>query len=181
MRRTLAAGVALVAVLAHGAAAGARSVHDEPYTFETTWNAAVRMVRVDLGCPILERDQDVGYFTFTYRDGPRTVPGSIEIVRTEVDGRTGARVIVQIPEMPTYVESMMLTRLGRKLRTEFGEPPPPVRHPPVQPPGIPDDRAPDGGTPAPGESPGSPSPTPPADRPSQNSSHAASDHARESC
>lgn len=133
-----ALAVALSLTLA-SAASEARSVRDEPYPFATAWNAAIRLIRVDYGCVIVERDQDVGFFTFNYRDGARTVPGSVEIVRTTLDGRDAARVIVQIPQMPTYVESLMLNQLGRKLRTEFGEPTPPPRRAPTPPvaPGTP--------------------------------------------
>lgn len=127
-------GLAAVVLSLASATAEARTVRDEPYSMETTWNAAVRLVRIDMGMPILERDQDMGFFTFTYREGARSVQGSVEMVRTEVDGRPGARIIVQIPQMPTYVESLILTRLARKLRSEFGEPPPPVVRRPAPPP-----------------------------------------------
>ncbi len=136
--RTTLLHAALVAGLTLAAApAAARTVRDEPYPLDTTWNAAVRMVRVDFGFTIDERDRDLGYFTFQYREGRRLVPGSVEVLRSEVDGRVGTRVIVQVPQMPTYVESMMLTHLARKLRAEFGEPlAPPPRRPehPAQPP-----------------------------------------------
>lgn len=120
--------------LSAASAASARTVREEPYPTEVTWNAAVRLVRVDFGFAITERDQDLGYFTFQWREGNRTVPGSVELVRADVDGRQGTRVIVQIPQMPTYVESMMLSRLGRKLRQEFGEPPAPRPRQPETPP-----------------------------------------------
>jgi len=152
------AGWMMVAVLAMAPGlAEARSVRDEPYPLENAWNAAVRLVRVDMGCTITERDRDMGYFTFEYREGSRTVPGSMEVVRTEVDGRPGTRVIVQVPLMPTYVETMLLNRLNRKLHEEYGEPvaPPPRRRP--NPEGF-ERNNPDGGTEPPAESsPGSPS------------------------
>jgi len=156
-------GLAAVVLSLASATAEARTVRDEPYSMETTWNAAVRLVRIDMGMPILERDQDMGFFTFTYREGARSVQGSVEMVRTEVDGRPGARVIVQIPQMPTYVESLILTRLARKLRSEFGEPPPPVVRRPAPPP---TERAPDRrpGDPEPPvtQPPSGASPTPPS-------------------
>lgn len=133
--RALGPFVAALTALAFAPAAGARTVRDEPYPRETTWNAAIRLIRVDMGCPITERDVDNGYFTFDWRDGRRTVPGSVEVVPTQVDGRPGTRIIVQINAMPGYVESMLLTRLNRKLHQEFGEPPPPPRRaPPAAPP-----------------------------------------------
>jgi hypothetical protein len=136
MRTTLLQAALALGLTFASAQADARTVRDEPYALDTTWNAAVRMVRVDFGFTIDERDRDLGYFTFQYREGRRTVPGSVEVLRSEVDGRQGTRVIVQIPSMPAYVESMMLQRLARKLRSEFGEaPPPPSRRPADRPAG----------------------------------------------
>jgi hypothetical protein len=131
MKTTLVRSAAALAALGFTLGAEARTVRDEPYPLDTTWNAAIRLVRVDMGFAIQERDRDIGYFTFVYREGPRAVPGSVEVVRTEMDGRIATRIIVQIPQMPTYTEAMVLTRLGRKLRTEYGEPPAPVRRPPA--------------------------------------------------
>lgn len=126
MRHTLLQAALALGLTVASAQAGARTVRDEPYALDTTWNAAVRMVRVDFGFTIDERDRDLGYFTFQYREGRRSVPGSVEVLRSEVDGRQGTRVIVQIPSMPAYVESMMLQHLARKLRAEFGEAPTPT-------------------------------------------------------
>ena len=53
----------------------------------------------------------------------REFPGSIELVRTRVEGVDYVRTVVQIPSMPSYVEQMLLDRLERKLRAEFGSPP----------------------------------------------------------
>lgn len=165
----------LAATLSFSASAEARSVRDEPYPFATAWNTAIRLIRVDLGCPIVERDMEIGYFTFTYRDGNRTVPGSVEMVRTTLDGRDGVRVILQIPQEPTYVETVVLNQLGRKLRTEFGEPVAPVRRAPPPPPPGPGER-PDGhptvpvtpGVNLPIVDPNAPSNTPPTQNPPQN-------------
>lgn len=143
--RALRPVVASLAVLAFASLASARTVRDQPYPRETTWNAAIRLIRVDLGCAITERDLDNGYFTFDWRDGRRTVPGSLEIVPTQIDGRPGTRVIVQISSMPSYVEAMVLSRLTRKLHTEFGEPPaPPPRAPTPAEPTPPQNPAPPG-------------------------------------
>lgn len=155
-------GLAAVLLSLTATTAEARTVRDEPYSMETTWNAAVRLVRIDMGMPILERDQEMGFFTFTYREGARSVQGSVEMVRTEVDGRPGARVIVQIPQMPTYVESLILTRLARKLRSEFGEPPPPVVRRPAPPPAGPPERRPGDPEPPTVQPPTGTAPTPPS-------------------
>lgn len=167
MRPTIFAAATILGLALHAPRADARTVRDEPYPLDTTWNAAVRMVRVDFGFTIEERDRDLGYFTFQYREGRRTVPGSVEVLRTETDGRQGTRIIVQVPQMPTYVESMMLQHLSRKLRAEFGEPPP--RRPTPSPERSPSDRPPSAEHPPDG-APTQPSPPAP---PSQTPTSAA--------
>jgi hypothetical protein len=116
--------------------AHARKQTDHRYVYEQVWSAAVRMVRVDLRYPIDDQDPSIGYVLFQYQDRGRAYPGSIELVRTEVEGVEYVRTVVQIPSMPSYVEQMMLDRLGRKLRAEFGDPPERPRQPtaPAQPP-----------------------------------------------
>ncbi len=103
--------------------AEARKQKDHTYRFEQVWSAAVRMVRVDLRYAIDDQDPEVGYVLFQYQDRGRTFPGSIELVRTRVEGVDYVRTVVQIPSMPSYVEQMLLDRLERKLRAEFGDPP----------------------------------------------------------
>jgi hypothetical protein len=118
-----------MAVASGTGAAHARTVQDERYPVELAWNAAVRLLRVEMGFEILERDRDTGFVLFTYRDSGRASPGSLEIVATQVDGVTGTRIIVQLAQMPTYAERHLLTRLSRKLREEYGEPPAAPRRP----------------------------------------------------
>ena len=82
----------------------------------------MRLVRVDLDCPINEKDRDDGYFFFEYSDRGKQHPGSIELVGLSDNGVDQVRVIVQVPAMPAYVEAMILEKLGRKLEQEFGAP-----------------------------------------------------------
>jgi hypothetical protein len=107
----------------------ARTTHEYVYPRDKVWNTSLRLVRIDLGCPLGERDADIGYFTFEYVDGTRRYPGSVELVPARVEGRDGVKVVVQIPAMPTYVERMVLDRLARKLVDDYGEAPAP---PPAQ-------------------------------------------------
>jgi hypothetical protein len=97
------------------------------------WTAAVRLVRVDLECPIGEKDRDDGYFFFEYSDRGKTFPGSVELVSLQDSGGDHVRVVVQVPAMPAYVEAMILDRLGRKLEQEFGPPKAPAQKPPEKP------------------------------------------------
>lgn len=96
--------------------------YDSPYTFEQTFGTALRLVRVDLGCKITEKDADNGYLLFEYtslESGKRAHRGSIEIVR----GKQGTHVAVQLPTLPSYHEQMIVDALSKKLLSEHGEPP----------------------------------------------------------
>ncbi len=130
------------------ATAQARKQTDTRYRYEQVWSASLRLVRVDLRYPVDDQDSEAGFVLFQYRDGDRSYPGSIELVRTEVDDAPCVRVVVQIPSMPSYIEQMLVDRLNRKLRDEFGEPPPARPRRPARPPnddgsGAPDRREPD--------------------------------------
>jgi hypothetical protein len=137
MRRWVVAGAVMFAVAGVPSVARARSVQDERYPVEQTWNATIRLLRVDMGFEITERDRETGFVLFTYRDAGRSSPGSVEIIPSQVDGVAGCRIVVHLAQMPAYAERHLLARLARKLRDEYGEPPAPVRRPPAAPPANP--------------------------------------------
>ena len=147
MRRTfvLAALTALTAVAAVAlpeSSASAKSAYDSAYGFDRTWNAGLRLVRVDLGLKVTEKDDANGYLLFDYKSpesGQKPVPGSMEFIKGK-DGQV--RVVVQIAQMPGYHEQVLVDSLSRKLRNEYGDPP---RKPPV--PASPKDAGPDGDPP----------------------------------
>jgi hypothetical protein len=116
---------AVVLLLAASSTAEARTDNAYAHNYEQVWSTAVRMIRVDYGFPIRDQDRDIGYLLFDYTDRGRTFPGSVEMVPVRQDGRDQIRVTMTIPAMPTYIERMLLDRLGRKLISDFGEPPPP--------------------------------------------------------
>lgn len=106
------------------ATAHAKSAYDSAYGFDRTWNCGMRLVRVDLGLTISEKDESAGYLLFDYRSpesGKRVVPGSMEFIRT--GDADSVRVVVQIPQMPGYHEQVLVDQLARKLRNEYGDPP----------------------------------------------------------
>jgi hypothetical protein len=114
--------------------------YESPYTFEQTFGSALRLVRVDLGCKVTEKDADNGYLLFDYistESGRQVHHGSVEVVRS----RQGARVSVQLPSLPRYHEQMIVDALARKLVAEHGEPPARDKAPPP-----PSDADVDGGT-----------------------------------
>lgn len=121
MRWILAFGI--LAGLSAPSEVEAKTGYDSPYSYERTWNAATRLVRVDLGFKIVERDENTGYVLFEYKSsesGAKVSTGSMEIVKRE----DGASVLVQLNDMPRYHEQVLADQLARKLRAEYGDPPP---------------------------------------------------------
>ena len=114
------------------------------YTYDQTWNTALRLVRVDLGYKVLEKDDKAGFILFEYTDKDSVSNGSIELVKTE----KSIHVVCVIPKYPSYHEAVILDRLARKLKDEYGPPPDKPKPPPDAGP-PPDDAGPDGGEPAP--------------------------------
>ena len=113
--------LALAAVLSSTGAA-ARFEADSDYSKAQTYNAALRYVRVDLGYEVVEKDPEVGYVLFRYEPpGRKNNPtnGSIEVV----ESKERVKIVIQLPQMPTYHETTLRDGLLKKLRTEYGEPP----------------------------------------------------------
>jgi hypothetical protein len=121
----------VVALTALGAQA--KSTYDSPYGYERTWNAALRLVRVDNGWKITEKDDANGYLLFEYAspENAKTTPGSFELVRGREPG-SPVSVLAQLPRMPHYHEQVLLDALASKMRREYGEPPS-HKKPPAEP------------------------------------------------
>ena len=103
--------------------AGARRSDAHAYRFEQVWSSAIRLLRVDYGFPLRDRDRDIGFVLFDYTDRGRSHPGSLELVPFVADnGQSQIRVTLSIPAMPAYVERMVLDKLARKLREDHGAP-----------------------------------------------------------
>jgi hypothetical protein len=113
---------AAIAVAATGAEA--KSTYESPYGYDRTWNAALRLVRVDNGWKINEKDESNGYLLFDYAapQSSKPTPGSLELVRGR-DGQASVSVLVQLPQMPHYHEQVILDALAAKMRREYGDPP----------------------------------------------------------
>ena len=137
----LGLGVAASAVVFFaGAEAQGKSSYDSPYGYERTWNAVLRLVRVDLGLKVIEKDDANGYVLFEYRssESQKGSSGSFELIRGSSTTRPDdVRVVVQITQMPTYHEQMLLDKLAQKMREEYGDAPEP-RAPPAAPDAGPD-------------------------------------------
>ena len=134
---------AAVALTAPGASA--KSTYESPYGYDRTWNAALRLVRVDNGWKVTEKDDQNGYLLFDYTspENRKAYPGTMELVRPR-DGDGPVSVLVQLPAMPQYHEQVLLDSLATKMRREYGDPPARRKAPtPVE--------EPDGGPDAPAE------------------------------
>jgi len=127
----LAAALTTPAVVALRSEEACASVaYDSPYTFEQTYGSALRLVRVDLGCKVTEKDSDNGYLLFDYtspESGKQVHRGSVEVVKNH----KGTHVSVQLPSLPRYHEQMIVDALVKKLLSEHGDPP---RNRPAAPP-----------------------------------------------
>jgi hypothetical protein len=146
MRRSAKALLLIAAVAAPlGMALGVQDAeasvaYESPYTFEQTYGSALRLIRIDLGCKLTEKDVENGYLLFDYtspESGSRVHHGSVEVVR----GKQGSHVAVQLSTLPQYHEQMIVDALARKLAAEHGAPP--SRPPPPSPPPPPGDAGPD--------------------------------------
>lgn len=129
----LAGAAVAAAVFLTGAQADAKTSYESPYGFDRTWNASLRLVRVDLGLKVTEKDDTTGYLLFDYKSqeaGSKTSSGSIELVRSQ-DPTTPVHVIVQLPQMPRYHEQVLLDELVQKMKQDYGEPPAPRARPKV--------------------------------------------------
>ncbi len=119
----------VTAALLAPATSHAKKTEDFRHTYEQVWGAAIRLIRVDQGYAIKDRDESVGYFLFDYKDDGRAFPGSVELVRIADQGGGPIRVVIQIPAMPSYIERMLLDKLEKKLLHEYGQPAPPPEKP----------------------------------------------------
>ena len=78
---------------------------------------------------MVEKDPDAAYLIFRYpttgqaKDPPT---GTVEVVETE----SRVKVFVQIPRLPEYHARMLRDGLLKKLREEYGVPPPRVEKKP---------------------------------------------------
>jgi hypothetical protein len=109
--------------------ARARVEADSAYTKTQTYSGALRYLRVDLGYEVVEKDPDAAYLIFRYAPDSRAKDaptGTVEVIETE----TRVKVFVQIPRMPEYHERVLRDGLLKKLREEYGTPPPRVEKKP---------------------------------------------------
>jgi len=126
----LARGLAatfLASTLFVGATADARVEASSSYTKSQAFSGALRFLRVDRGYDVVEKDPEAAYVLFRY-PMPGKQPsssGSVEVVETS----QGTKIYVQLPRMPEYHELVLRDALLKKLREEYGAPPPKAKPP----------------------------------------------------
>jgi hypothetical protein len=124
--KVLGSAVFIASVTALGIArlADAKATYESPYGYSRTWNAAMRLVRVDNGWKVTEKDEANGYLLFEYRSlqNAKVSAGSIELVRSQ-DSDGPVSVVVQLPQMPHFHEQVIVDGLAAKMRREYGDPP----------------------------------------------------------
>ncbi|MBV9945979.1 MAG: hypothetical protein JOZ69_03935 [Myxococcales bacterium] len=130
------AGACVIGAVRSGPA-DAKASYESPYGYERTWNAALRLVRVDNGWKVTEKDDASGYILFEYRspENAKATPGSIELVRGPQPD-SPVSVLAQIPQMPHYHEQVLVDALASKMRREYGDPPVRRKAPPPAPEGA---------------------------------------------
>jgi hypothetical protein len=94
-----------------------------PWSLSEVYSAAVRFVRVDKGCKLVDQDANAAFVTFEYEEDGHAKKGAVEMWKLA----SGTGVAVKLGDEPHYVELRWLELIGRKLKDERGTPPPPPR------------------------------------------------------
>jgi len=113
--------------------ADARVDGSSSYTKAQTYSGALRYVRVDMGYEVVEKDPEAAYLIFKYSAPGATkgnlVTGTLEVI----EAAGGVRLFVSLPRMPEYYERVFRDGLLKKLRDEYGAPPPSAKKPEAKP------------------------------------------------
>jgi hypothetical protein len=120
--KSLLTGLCAVALGVLAPSVEARVDGSSAYSKSQTYSGALRYVRVDLGYDVVEKDPDAAYLIFKYtapgsKDG---VTGTLEVV----ESGGSVRLFVSLPRLPEYQERIFRDGLLKKLRDEYGPPPP---------------------------------------------------------
>jgi hypothetical protein len=116
----------LASVLTLCPSATARVEATSGYTKTQAFSGALRFLRVDRGYDVVEKDPDAAYVLFRYPlSGKATANGSVEVIESP----KGTKIYVQLPRLPEYHETILRDALLKKLREEYGAPPPKVKPP----------------------------------------------------
>jgi hypothetical protein len=110
--------------------AHARAASELQYGLTEVYSTALRFVRIDRGCKVVDKDADAAFVAFECSDDGKTKRGSMEIIKTP----TGVRTQVTLGDDTHGMELRWLELFERKLRDELGAPIPPPAPKPAAPP-----------------------------------------------
>jgi hypothetical protein len=114
--------------------ASARTTSEVAYSLKDVYTTAMRFVRIDRSCKLLERDPEAAYLTFECEDDGKQKRGALEMFKSGEQ----VRLQLSLTDDPRYVEMRFLELFERKLRDELGAPvskKPPPPPPDLSPPG----------------------------------------------
>lgn len=97
------------------------------YSKQQVYSTALRYLRIELRHAITEKDPDAAYLLFEYQPlGQKALRfGAIEIVEQS----KGVRLVVRLPDQPSYQETVLRDGLVRKLEADYGVAPVPSEKP----------------------------------------------------
>jgi hypothetical protein len=121
MRHAVALVVLLDLALTWNVPAHARAQADLPYAVGEAFSTALRFVRVDRGCKIVDKDPDAAFVAFECDDDGKVKRGSLELFKVAA----GVRTQVTLGDDTHGMELRWLELFERKLRDERGTPTPP--------------------------------------------------------
>src|SRR3954452_8539758 len=100
--------------------AHARAQSDLPYAVNEAFSTALRFVRVDRGCKVVDKDADAAFVAFECDDDGKVKRGSLELFKVA----NGVRMQVTLGDDTHGTELRWLELFERKLREERGTPTP---------------------------------------------------------
>jgi hypothetical protein len=126
--RQLVGATTLGLILSASNVARADASDQVGYSQKQVYSAAVRYLRIDLRYEITERDPDAAYLLFEYQPMGQTSArfGAVEIVKLQ----QGVRMVIRLPDQPSYREAMLRDGLLKKLHSDYGQLPPPSKEAP---------------------------------------------------
>jgi hypothetical protein len=104
--------------------ASAESKATMKYPYGWVFASAVRLIRVDLKCDIVEESEKSGVSLFWYEYNGVKSYATIEIVDlTSEDNGYSVFVRVTLEKLPSWVEEDLIDKLAEKLKEQYGNPP----------------------------------------------------------
>jgi hypothetical protein len=101
--------------------AHARAQADLPYGVAESFSTAMRFVRIDRGCKVVDKDAEAAFVSFECSDDGKVKRGSLELFKVS----DGVRMQVTLGDDTHGMEMRWLELFERKLRDERGTPTPP--------------------------------------------------------